>query len=107
MTQYVNAYTGADAGASAHSSVQNFVFSAGNNYHWDISVASGMVGAMKFQNTKSDGTFTMVNNWQIKFSDIEGKPKTYDVYFSCIKGARILSLSDTSYPGYTDYARVN
>jgi hypothetical protein len=107
MTQYVNAYTGADAGASAHSSVQNFVFSAGNNYHWDISVASGMVGAMKFQSTKSDGTFTMVNNWQIKFSDIEGKPKTYDVYFSCIKGARILSLSDTSYPGYTDYARVD
>lgn len=107
MTQYVNAYTGADAGASAHSSVQNFVFSAGNTYHWDISVASGMVGAMKFQSTKSDGAFTMVNNWQIKFSDIEGKPKTYDAYFSCIKGARILSLSDTSYPGYTDYARVD
>ena len=107
MTQYVNAYTGVSAGATAHSSVQNFIFGESNKYHWDISMASGMVGAMKFQSAKSEGTFTMLNNWQVKFSDIEGKPKTYDVYFSCIKGSRILSLSDTSYPGYTDYARVD
>jgi hypothetical protein len=106
MTQYVNAYTGADAGATAHSSVQNFIFNDGSHYNWDISVASGMVGAQKFQGAKSSGIFTMNGNWQIKFSDMEGKPKTYDVYFSCIKGARILCLSDTSYPGYTNYVRV-
>ncbi len=106
MTQYVNVYTGADAGATAHSSVQNFIFVDGSHYNWDISVASGMVGAQKFQGAKSSGPFTMNGNWQIKFSDMEGKPKTYDVYFSCVKGTRILCLSDTSYPGYTNYARV-
>jgi len=106
MTQYVNVYTGADAGATAHSSVQNFIFGEGNHYTWDISVASGMVGAQKFSGAKSTGIFTMNGNWQIKFSDMEGKPKTYDAYFSCIKGARILCLSDTSYPGYTNYVRV-
>lgn len=106
MTQYVNIYTGADAGATAHSSVQNFIFGEGNRYNWDISVASGMVGAQKFSGAKSTGIFTMNGNWQIKFSDMEGKPKTYDAYFSCIKGARILCLADTSYPGYTNYVRV-
>ncbi len=106
MTQYVNVYTGADAGATAHSSVQNFIFVDGSHYNWDISVASGMVGAQKFSGAKSTGIFTMNGNWQIKFSDMEGKPKTYDVYFSCVKGARLLCLSDTSYPGYTNYVRV-
>jgi hypothetical protein len=106
MQQYVNVYTGADAGATAYSSSQHFIFGEGNTYSWDINVASGRVGAMKFDGAKSKGIFTMNGNWQIKFPDLEGKPKTYDAFFSCIKGARILSLSDTSYPGYTDYARV-
>jgi len=35
--------------------------------------------------------------WQLSFSDIEGKPRTYNVYFSCIKGARILWIGDTAY----------
>jgi hypothetical protein len=104
MTQYVNAYTGADAGASTHASSQSFIFS-GDTYHWEIGVASGMVGNIKFQSAKSDGKFSMVSNWQVKFSDMEGKPKTYDVYFSCIKGARMLWLSDTSYPGYTGFGK--
>ncbi len=106
MTQYVNSITGADAGATSHSSVQTFIFSEGNRYNWDISVASGVVGALKFSGAKSSGLFTMNGNWQIKFSDMEGKPKTYDAYFSCIKGARILCLSDTSYPGYTNFAKM-
>jgi hypothetical protein len=64
-----------------------------------------MVGNLKFIGTKSNGRFTVANNWQVKFSDMEGKPKTYDAYFSCIKGARILWLSDTGYPGYTAYGK--
>ena len=107
MTQYVNIYTGADAGASSHSSTESFQFS-GNTYHWELSSASGMVGNLKFQGAKSDGRQSLPNNWQIHFSDLEGKPKTYNAFFSCIKGARILWLEDSSYAsGYTGYGKKN
>ena len=97
MTQYVNAYTGADAGANTHASNENFEFAASNTYKWDLGVASGFVGNIKFQSAKSNGKFTVVNNWQVNFSDIEGKPKTYNVQFVCIKGARVLWIGDTSF----------
>ncbi|MEO5948233.1 MAG: hypothetical protein ABIP79_15555 [Chitinophagaceae bacterium] len=92
--QYVNAYTGFDAGMDTHASVENFKIVSGNTYTWDISVASGAVGNIKFQSKKSSGGFTMLGNWKINFSDIEGKAAVYDVYFSCIKGLRILWLNN-------------
>jgi hypothetical protein len=105
MTQYVNAYTGADAGASSHASSELFQFS-GDTYHWELAVASGMVGNIKFQNAKSDGKLTVPNSWQIHFSDLEGKPKTYNAFFSCVKGARILWLEDSAYAsGYSGYGK--
>ncbi|TMI63470.1 MAG: hypothetical protein E6H07_11850 [Bacteroidetes bacterium] len=97
MTQYVNAYTGASAGADTHASNQNFEFTAGNTYKWDLAVASGFIGNIKFQGVKSSGKFSVPNNWQVYFSDIEGKPKTYNAFFTCIKGARILWIDDIGY----------
>jgi hypothetical protein len=97
MTQYVNAYTGASAGADTHASTQTYAFGAGNTYQWNIGVASGFVGNIKFQSAKSSGKFTIPNNWQVHFSDLEGKPKTYNVSFTCIKGARILWIDGTGF----------
>jgi hypothetical protein len=105
FTQYVNAYTGADAGMNTHSSTQTFEFLSNGTYNWSIGVASGFVGSIKFSSAKSSGKFTNPNNWQIHFSDLEGKPKLYNAYFSCVKGARILWLQDTSYGGYSSYGR--
>lgn len=50
--------------------------------------------------------FKLVNNWQIWFSEIERSPKTYNAYFSCIKGGRILWLQDTGYGNYTAYRKI-
>jgi hypothetical protein len=97
MTQYVNANTGADAGMNTHASTENFAFGAGNTYKWDLTMASGFVGNIKFQGVKSNGKFTVLNNWQVKFSDIEGKPKTYNVQFVCIKGARVLWIGESGF----------
>jgi hypothetical protein len=97
MTQYVNAMTGLDAGADSHASAENYQFGSGNTYNWDLAVASGPVGRIKFQSVKSSGKFSMSGNWQVKFSEIEGKPRTYDVYFSCIKGNRILWINDKAF----------
>lgn len=38
-----------------------------------------------------------ITNWQVTFSDIEGKPRTYNASFSCVKGSRILWLGETGY----------
>jgi hypothetical protein len=92
--QYVNAYTGFDAGMDTHASSEHFEFSSGNSYKWDLAVASGPVGNIKFQSVKASGKFTMNGNWKITLSDIEGKPRSYDVYFSCIKGLRILWMNN-------------
>ena len=97
LQQYVNAYTGASAGADTHASNESFEFFAGNTYQWSLGVASGFVGNIKFQSAKAAGKFSLPTNWKVNFSDIEGKPKTYDAFFSCIKGARVLWLGDTAF----------
>ncbi len=97
LTQYVNANTGASAGSDTHASNEVYEFAAGNMYKWSIGVASGFVGNIKFQSAKSSGKFFVPNNWQVNFSDIEGKPKNYNVAFSCIKGARILWIDNKGF----------
>lgn len=106
MQQMYNVYTGQYAGMNVHQSSQTFQFGSGQTYNWNLVAVNGMVGNMKFDNAKSSGKFTVPNNWQIRFSDIERKPKTYHAHFSCIKGGRILHLLDAEYPGngmYTSF----
>jgi hypothetical protein len=97
MTQYVNVYTGASAGAYAHSSGAVFNFTAAGGYSWELSVASGMVGSQRFQQVKSKGQFSLPSNWELYCPDIEGKPRTYSISFACIKGARILVIDGKQY----------
>jgi hypothetical protein len=99
VQQLYNVYTGNYAGMNINQSNQTFQFGTGNTYNWSILVVNGMVGNIKYANVKSAGKFTVLNNWQVKFSDIEGKPKTYNAFFSCIKGARLLQLLDAQSPG--------
>lgn len=92
--QYVNASTGFDAGMATHASAENYQFTSADAYQWDLAVASGFVGNMKFQSVKSVGKYSLASNWQINLSDIEGKPRKYNVHFSCIKGLRILWIEN-------------
>ncbi|MFL5771990.1 MAG: hypothetical protein ACJ75F_02455 [Flavisolibacter sp.] len=97
IVQYVNANTGYDAGMNTHASNEKFEIGPGDTYKWEVNVASGMVGNIKFQSAKSAGRYSVPNNWQVSFSDIEGKPRIYKAHFSCIKGLRILWLDDTAF----------
>ena len=90
--QYVNANTGFDAGMDTHASAKNFQIGSGNAYTWELNVASGPVGNIKFKTVKSSGKVSMNGNWQVNFSDMQGRPVTYNAHFSCIKGLRILWL---------------
>jgi hypothetical protein len=98
-TYYANIYTGMSAGMSTYSSSQWFDFGNGQSYKWQLVAANSYGGATSFGQAKGSGTFKVVNNWQIWFSDIEGKPKTYDAYFSATKGGRVLWMNDAQYPG--------
>jgi hypothetical protein len=109
VQQLYHVYTGNYAGMNINQSNEEFVFGAGSTYNWKLLVVNGMVGTMKYANVKSAGKFSVLNNWQVKFSSIEGKPKTYNAFFSCIKGARILNLLDAQFPGsgiYTKYGQA-
>ena len=101
VQQLYNVYTGNYAGMNINQSSQTFQFGAGSGglYNWKLLAINGMVGNMKYNQVKSNGKMSVLNNWQVKFSDIEGKPKTCHAFFSCIKGARLLNLLDAQYPG--------
>ena len=108
VQQLYSVYTGNYAGMNIHQSNQEFVFGAGKSYRWELLVVSGMVGNTKYANVKSAGKFSVPNNWQIHFSKIESGAKTYNAYWSCIKGARLLHLLDANAPGsgiYTVYGK--
>ncbi len=106
IQQMYHVYTGQYAGMNINQSNEEFVFKSGNTYNWKLLVVNGMAGNAKFAEVKSSGKLTVLNNWQVKFSMIENKPRTYHAFWSCIKGARVLNLLDAEYPGsgiYTKY----
>jgi hypothetical protein len=98
-TFYANYYTGAYAGMSTYSSSQWFVFKAGNNYHWELAAANSYGGQIATAKATGNGTYKSLNDWKLFFSEMEGKAKTFDVYFSAIKGGRVLWMNDAQTPG--------
>jgi hypothetical protein len=99
VQQLYSVYTGNYAGMNINQSNEEFVFGAGSSYSWRLLVVNGMVGNIKYANVKSAGNFSVPNNWQIHFSKIESGAKTYNAYWSSIKGARLLHLLDANTPG--------
>lgn len=107
-TYYTNIYSGMSAGMSTYSSSQWFIFGEGATYTWHIVAANSYGGQTKFAQADSKGNFESLGNWQLRFSNMEGKPKTYDAYFSAVKGSRILWMNDAQYPGsgnFTGYSK--
>lgn len=107
-THYVNIYTGNSAGMSTYTSSQEFEFFVAQKYKWHLVAANSFAGSTKVAQGKGDGNFKLLNNWQIQFTNMEGKTKTFDAYFSCTKGGRILWINDANAPGsgiFTGFAR--
>lgn len=98
-TFYSNYYTGAYEGMSTYSSSQWFEFGKDQSYNWELVAANSAGGRTSFAKATGKGNFKLVNEWKIRFSDMEGKPKIYDAYFSAIRGGRVLWLNDAEYPG--------
>lgn len=84
---------------STFTSTKWFIFKPGNKYHWELIMGNSYGGQTNIAQAKGDGTFKSLNNWQLYFSNMEGKAKTFDVYFSAIKGDRVLWMNDAQNPG--------
>jgi len=104
IQQLYNVYTGAYAGMNMNQSNEEFIFT-GNTYNWKLLVVNGMVGNAKYTEVKSAGQFTVPNNWQVHFTKIESKVRTYHAFWSCIKGARVLNLLPVDAPGTGIYEK--
>lgn len=103
---YVNIYTGWSAGMTTYSSNETYVFGS-SKYDWSLVAATTTGGSTSVNQAKSSGTYSLPNYWQLSCSNISDKPKTYNVYFSCVKGARILWMQDAEYPtSYISYGRI-
>jgi len=98
-TFYSNMITGQYSGMSTYSSNQFFDFKTGNHYNWELQAVNSYGSQAAVGQGKGAGTFKSVGNWQLWFENIEGKPKTYDVYFTAVKGGRILWMNDALHPG--------
>jgi hypothetical protein len=104
---YYNVYTGIYAGSSTYASRVTFIFLGNNKYKYEASSASGYTGTrMDVQQAKSSGAYKHMGDWQLWFPEIEKKARTYNAYFSCVKGGRLLWLQDTGYGSYTAYGKV-
>jgi hypothetical protein len=105
-TYYAYLSTGASAGMSTYASSTNFEFGANQTYRWEIAVADSYRGRTAFSNAASAGVFTSLSNWQVRFSEIEKKPRVYDVYFSVVRGDRILWMKDAAYGDFKGFMPV-
>ncbi|HEU4470928.1 MAG TPA: hypothetical protein VFR58_07595 [Flavisolibacter sp.] len=104
---YYNTYTGLYTGSTTFTSAVSFHFNKNKTYNWHLVMANGATGsATKVDQAKASGTWKVLNNWQIWCSEIERKPRTYNAYFSCVKGGRILWLQDVEYGSYTAYKKT-
>lgn len=96
-SQYVSIYTGRYISAVTSVAATSYDFGAGNSYNYRTDGATSSLGRTDFSKAQSSGKFTLPTNWEIRFSDIEGRPQTYPVHFSCIRGARVLWVRGMAY----------
>jgi len=107
-TSYYNIYSGVYAGSTSFSSKVVFEFGKNKTYNWSLAMAQGATGSLtKMDGAKASGNWKLLGNWQLWLSQIEGKPKTYNAYFSCIKGGRVLWLQDLEYGNFQAHGKVS
>lgn len=91
--QYVNAYTGLDAGMGHAQSSNEIVFNANGTYNREYKGVSGSPGTgNKYYGEKNNGN-AIVNNWEVQLTNaFKGETHVFAAQFEAVKGGRILHL---------------
>jgi hypothetical protein len=91
--QYVNAYTGLDAGMGHAQSGNEIVFNANGTYNREYKGVSGSPGmGNTYYGEKNNGN-AIVNNWEVQLTNsFKGETHVFAAQFEAVKGGRILHL---------------
>lgn len=91
--QYVNVYTGLDAGIGHAQSSNEIVFNANGTYNREYKGVSGSPGTgNKYYGEKNNGN-AIVSNWEIQLTNaFKGETHAFSAHFEAVKGGRILHL---------------
>lgn len=91
--QYVNVYTGLDAGMGHAQSSNEIVFNGNGTYNREYKGVSGSPGTgNKYYGEKNNGN-AIVSNWEVQLTNaFKGETHVFSAYFEAVKGGRILHL---------------
>ncbi len=91
--QYVNVYTGLDAGMGHAQNGNAIVFNANGTYNREYKGISGSPGSgNQYYGEKNNGN-AIVNNWELKLTNaFKGETHVFTAQFEAVKGGRILHL---------------
>jgi len=91
--QYVNAYTGLDAGMGHAQSGNEIVFNVNGTYNREYKGVSGSPGTGNtYYGEKNNGN-AIVSNWEVQLTNsFKGETHVFAAQFEAVKGGRILHL---------------
>jgi hypothetical protein len=91
--QYVNAYTGLDAGMGHAQSSNEIVFNANGTYKREYKGVDGNPGGgNRYYGEKNNGN-AIVSNWEVQLTNsFKGETHVFAAQFEAVKGGRILHL---------------
>jgi hypothetical protein len=98
FAQYYNIYNGNYAGMNAVSIQSQLTIGTDGQLLLEHKGAGGMVGNQQFFSEKYNGPYTLTN-WDISFTDQNGKQTAYHAFYQAVKNGRILYLQNKQYSG--------
>lgn len=98
FAQYYNVYSGNYAGMNAVSITSQLTVGTDGQLLLEHKGASGMVGNQQFFSETYNGPYTLTN-WDLSFTDQQGKQTAFHAFYQAVKNGRILYLQNKQYSG--------
>ena len=91
--QYVNAYTGLDAGMGHAQNGNEIVFNANGTYNREYKGVSGSPGGGNTYYGEKNSGNAIISNWEVKLTNaFKGETHSFAAQFEAVKGGRILHM---------------
>lgn len=98
FAQYYNIYSGNYAGMNAVSINSQLTIGSDGQLLLEHKGAGGMAGNQQFFSEKYNGPYTLTN-WDLSFTDQQGKQTAYHAFYQAVKNGRVLYLQNKQYKG--------
>lgn len=98
FAQYYNVYSGNYAGMNAVSITSQLTIGTDGQLLLEHKGASGMVGNQQFFSESYKGPYALTN-WDLSFTDQQGKQTAFHAFYQAVKNGRVLYLQNKQYSG--------